>query len=270
MPNNVYYDDIKVMKKPLKQRIKSIIIFLTIVCVGVGCWAVAYWLSSALTVGNLGAFVVFGDTKIKINSRSYYAITLGEYEDKMKAEQVALGSNIQGAGGFVWEDGEKFWVIGNVYSTQSDAEKVMENLKDSKYSVAIKVISMSKLNINMEMYNNEDMDIINNAFEIFDIIFDKLYDFSVRFDKGEITNLAVSSGLSELKGKVKGIIIDVQNLISKGDGVLSKVQTSLVKSDELLDQTIIKTIDNSGTNYSLKYSTTSVIRIKYELFEQLK
>lgn len=269
MPNETYYSDIKIIKKPLKQRIKSILIFLCVILVGIGCYGVAYFLSSALTVGNLGAFVVFGDTKIKIKAKTYYAVTLGEYDDRLKAEQVALGANIQGAGGYIWED-DKYWVIGNVYSSMSDAEKVKENLKESKYSVDIKEITTQNLNLNMDMYEQENMNTINSAFEIFDSIYDSLYDYSVRFDKGEITNLAVSSGLSELKGKVKGIIIDVQNLLIKGDSVLSRVQSSLVMSDELLDQTIIKTMDNSGTNYSLKYSVASIVRIRYELFSKLK
>lgn len=269
MPKDIYYEDIKIIKKPLKSRIKSIIIFLCIIIVCVGCWAVAYIFSSALTVGNLGAFVVFGDTRIKVNAKSFYAITLGEYDDRLKAEQVALGSNIQGAGGYIWEEDNTYWVVGNIYSTQSDAEKVKENLKESKYSIAIKEISMPKININMDMYKNEDMNTINSAFEIIDKIYSVLYDYSVRFDKGEITNLAVSSGISELKGIVKSIIIDVQNLMNKGDSTLKEVQSALVKCDELLDQTIIKTIDNSGTNYSLKYSIACLVRIRYELFQAL-
>lgn len=269
MPNNIYYEDVKVIKKPLKERVKSILIFFCVILIGAGCFGISYFLSSALTVGNLGAFVVFGDTRVKMEGMAYYAVILGEYDDKEKAEQVALGSNIQGAGGYVWEEEDKYWVVGNIYANISDAKSVKENLKDSKYAIDIKEITLKKLNLNFDTYENEDMDIINNSFKIFDKIYNALYDYSVRFDKGEITNLAVSSGLSEWKGEVKGIIIDVQNLISKGDKTLGNVQTALIKSEELLDQTIIKSIDNSGTNYSLKYSVASIIRIKYELFNNL-
>jgi len=269
MSNTVYYSDVKIMKKSFKQRIKSIFKYFLFFAIVVGCFFSAKYLSQALTVGNLGALIVFGDTKIKVNESYVYAVSLGEYSDKNEAERVALGSNIQGAGGFVWEDEGKYYVLGNVYSTLSDAEKVVGNLKDTKYSVSVIQITYPKLNLDFSSYENSDMLVINKSLEAFDDVYSKLYDYSIKFDKGDISNLAVSSGVSELRGEIKGLIISVQNLINKSGGSLEKVQNSLVKLDELLDQTIIKTIDNTSTNYSLKYSIVSVVRIKYDLFKAL-
>ena len=45
-----YYDDVKILKKPLKQRIKSIFNFFLIIVVVIGCFYGAMYLSSALTV----------------------------------------------------------------------------------------------------------------------------------------------------------------------------------------------------------------------------
>lgn len=270
MPNVTYYSDVKIFKKPLKTRVKNFFRFLMVVVVIMLCFLSARFLSSALTVGNLGALIVYGDTTLKVSESGYYAISMGVYSDELEAEKVALGTNIQGAGGYVWQNGGEYHVIGNVYSNFSDAEKVIENLKDTKYNITIMQINFPKLSLDFGMYDNSDMGTIKKAFDILDEVYSALYDYSIRFDKGEITHLAVSSGLSELRGEVKSIIVSVQNLINKQSSDLKKVQNALIKLDELLDQSIIKTIDNTATNYSLKYSIISCVRIKYDLFEELK
>lgn len=268
MPEINYYDDVKVIKKPIRKRLKQILIFLLVVLTIVGCFVSATYLSSALTVGNLGAFVVYGDTALKINKSSLYAVTMGEYSDKSEAEKVALGASIQGASGYIWED-NNYFVIGNIYSANEDALKVVENLKTSSYNVAVKEINFPKVTLDFSMYENSDMGIVKKAINAFDETYELLYESSIKLDKSEITNLAVSSGLSEMRGEIKALIVSVQNLINKSDSDLSLVQSALIKTDELLDQTIIKTIDSGSANYSLKYAISSVIRFKYDLFQEL-
>lgn len=269
MPKTLFYEDVKVVKKPIKKRLKAILKFFLFVVVVVGCFCGAGLMSRVLTVGNISSLVVFGDTRLKIKKSSLFAVTLGFYETRIDAEKVALGANIQGAGGYVWED-DGFAVVGNVYSSEADAESVITNLKDTKYKVDIKVIEFPELNLNFDMYDNSDMDIIRKSINIFDNSYARLYDYSIRYDKGEISHLAVSSGISEVRGEVKGSIVQIQNLINKSSSCLSIVQTSLIKLDEILDQAIIKTIDNSSTNHSLKYAITDIVRVKYDLFQQLK
>lgn len=268
MPKINYYEDVKVLKKPLKQRLKSILIFCLILITIMGCFGIAFFLSEALTVGNLGAFVVYGDTKLKVDKSIMYAVTLGEYANKEEAEKVALGATIQGASGYVWED-NKYYVIGNIYSSYDDAMKVMENLKESKYNTAIKEIVFPKLAIDFEMYENSDMEVVKNSLKIIDDIYKLLYDYSIKYDKGDVSHLAVSSGLSSCRGEVKSMIVKVQNLLNKEMSSLSKIQLALIKCDEILDQTILKAIDNSSTNYSIKYAIACVVRIKYELYLEL-
>ena len=269
MSQATYYSDIKILKKPLKIKIKNFFKFFLIMVVVVGCFLSAKYLSRALTVGNLGALIVYGDTKIKTDENVFYAVTLGEYVDKLEAERVALGSTVQGAGGYVWEKDDRYYVVGNVYVNYADAQKVLENLSNTKYAVSIMEITFGAINIDFSMYENSDMDIINKAINVFDSVYTQLYDYSIRYDKKEITHLAISSGVSEMRGNIKSIIVDVQNLINKSQSDLTKIQNALIKLDELLDQTIIKTIDNSSTSYSIKYSLISVVRIKYELFSVL-
>jgi hypothetical protein len=265
MPNDVYYSDVKKMKKSLKIRIKNFFKFFLVVVVFMGCFFVAKYMSTALTVGNLGAYIVYGGTDIKISSTKMYAVTLGSYDDLKEADAVAIGSTIQGASGYVWYD-DKYYVIGNIYNNESDANKVIENLKDSKYSTNIKVIEFPKVAISLDCYDSKDMNVINKDIKFIDDVYASLYSYSISFDKGELNNLAISSKLSTLRGELRVLISNTQTLLLSPNSHLQNIQNALLKLDEVVDKAIIKTIDNTATNYSLKNAIAESVRIKYDLY----
>jgi len=267
MPKNIYYEDVKIIKKPLKKRIKSFLIFLSVILIFIGVFFISTHLSNALSVGNISGLLIYGDTTINIKSSKLYAITLGEYESKEESEKVSLGTTIQGASGYVWEDG-KYFVIGSIYSSLEDSEKVVENLKDSNYTVGIKEIVFPKLKINFDNLDNKSVSKINDAFIFIDDLYSQLYDYSITFDKGEINNFAVSSNISEIRGECKVHISTIQSFIGNNN-YLQKLQNTLIYIDEILDETILKTIDNSTTNYTLKNSMARVVRLKYDLYNEL-
>lgn len=268
MSKNLYYDDVKIIKKPLSAKLKLAFKFFLIILTFVACGFISVYLSDALTVGNISSLFVYGNKSIKTKETSLYAVTLGEYDTALEAERVGYGANIQGASGYVWED-EKFWVIGNIYSSISDAEKVVENLKDSKYNIEIKEIVFPKLALEFDDYENKDVSQIKEVFDLFDKVYENLYDYSIKYDKGEMNNLAISSEVSNMRGESKVLISKIQNLLSVKNDDLQIIQNNLIRLDELLNQTIIKAIDDTGTNYTLKNSISTAIRIKYEMYYAL-
>ena len=270
MSNIIYYEDVKVIKKPLKQRVKSFLKIFLVIATIVGCFFGATYLSSALTVGNLTSYIVYGGTSVKTKKKTMYAVTLGSYDDYTEAEKVALGSTIQGASGFVWEQDNKYYVVGNIYSSNSDAEKVIENISGTNYKAEVLKIEFASLNLNFDMYDNSNMPVVSKAFEIFGDVEEELYTYSIKFDSGDISHLAVSSNISTLRGEVKAIIVGVQNLINASESKLGVVQEYLIKVDEVLEQAILKTIDNTATSYSLKNAIASVVRLEYNLVNTLK
>ncbi len=267
MSKNAYYEDVKIIKKPLKKRFKNLFIFFICIITVIGVVFSSIYLSDALSVGNISSTLIFGGTKININKHLYFAVTLGEYSEESKAYEVATGSTIQGASGFIWYD-KNYFVIGNIYKSYKDAESVLKNLSDSNYDVNIKEIIIPKIELNFQEIDNKDVAKIREAFNFIDDLYNSLYNFSISFDKGESNNFAISSEISSLRGDCKVHISNIQNYINKGVD-LQKIQDALLKIDELLNQTILKTIDNSSTNYSLKYAISSIIKIKYDLYNNL-
>lgn len=265
MTNFFYYDDVKMVKKPFKKRLKGFLKFFIFCVIVVGIVLSSLFLSKSLAVGNISNVLVYGGTDIKIDKRDMFAISMGKYNNRSEAEGVALGLAIQGGGGYIWENDGEYLVLGSVYSSSDLANSVLTNLSSSKYSISIFKITMPKVSLSFENKENKSVGTIKDAIEHFENVYSKIYDYSIMFDKSEINNLAISSYLSQMRGQTKVYISSVQGLISFGDEALQEIQNGLIKLDELLDQAIIKTIDNSSTSSYLKYTLCSIVDIEYKM-----
>lgn len=272
MSRKIYHEDVKIIKKPLKSKVKlffSIILFFLIIT---GIIVSSFYISKSITVGNVGSLFVYGDTDIKINKKTMYLVVLGKYVDKNEAEKVSLGATVQGASGFIWEtEKNEYLVVGSMYENIADAESVKNNLtQSSNYSVIIEEVVMPKVDLNFDEYENKDVSEIKNAIDFFDTVYADIYNYSIKFDKNEINNLAISSEISELRGKAKGYINKIQSLLSIPNAKLQVIQQSMIELDELMDSAVIRTIDNTGLNYYLKNTFVKVARLKYDCLNKLK
>ncbi len=264
-----YYDDVKIIKKPLKKRLKQFLIFFIFCVFCVGIVFTSYFLSNALTVGNISNVLVYGGKDIEINKREMFAVSMGEYAGRSEAESVALGLTIQGGGGYIWEKEGKCYVLGSVYSDSTSASTVAENLATSKYQISVLKITMPKVFLSFDDKENKAVSTIRDAIGFFEQSYSRIYEYAIMFDKSEINNLAISSYLSELRGQVKVYISSIQSLIGTKDDDLQEIQNGLIRLDELLDQAIIKTIDNSSTSSYLKYTLCSITQIEYDVREKI-
>lgn len=269
MPKIKYYEDVKIIKKPLKKRILRYISFFCIALVFTLCIVVSKYFSNVLTVSGTITNFIYGDNSISKKNKDYYAVTLGEYSTFEEAEKVSLGVTIQGGSGYIWYD-EKYSVIGSFYFTEDDAKKVVNNLQESNYNVSIKKVTLNSFDVKFDNCENKVVRKIEKAIDYFDELIQKLYSYSIDFDKSNLNNLAVSSYIGNLRGDCKVLISEMQGYLQVKDDNLQKIQNTLIKTDELLNEAILKTIDNTSTGYFLKYLISSVIRNQYELYASLK
>lgn len=267
MPKNCYYEDVKIIKRPIKAKLKVIFLsFGMVFLLGFTIFC-SVFLSRALTIGNITTAIVYGGKEINIGKHQMYLVSLGKYDNYEDAERVALGSMVQGAGGFVWDLDNFFCVIGNVYETIDDASAVKKNLNSSNYDVETIEITFPKINLVFDSLENKDVSTIKKAIEFVDECYENLYDYSIKFDKGEMNNFAICSGISSMRGDCKVHISAIQSLMSEKNDDLQQIINCLTKIDEILNISILKTIDNSSTNYSLKNSIISIVYEKFSLYK---
>ena len=227
--------------------------------------------------GNLGAILklnpvsfLFGGGSYEIKKHSYYAVLMGEYDNRAEAEAVASGVAVMGAAAYVWQLDNKFLVVGNVYNNKDDAEKVLKNVSGNNYSVSVKEIPFFKINLNESDLTNEQTKLLVSAVKFLDTVYERCYDYSVKFDKGEVVATVVSSELNGLKGEVlvwanKLDLINSYMLTNKGVLIKNAYITVLAE----LEKSVLSVISGNSTNKDLKYLTTAVTVAKYNLYKNI-
>ena len=115
-------------------------------------------------------------------------VILGRYKDYSEANEVALGSTVRGASGYIWQMNGENLVVGNIYSNKQDAEVVKKNISDSMYKADIVELKFPKIKLNFEDKQNIDVKKIREAIEGIDQIYLELYDNSIKFDSGDTNN----------------------------------------------------------------------------------
>ena len=119
-----YLPDIVVIRKPFA-FIKKIFVIIMIFAVLVGTFLLADLCSGALAMSTLGLNIT-NNERINIDKHTLYAISMSSYDDKESAEHVALGLQVQGAAGYIWQSSNKYLVLGSIYDTKSKAESVVQ------------------------------------------------------------------------------------------------------------------------------------------------
>ena len=262
------YNDTKYIKLKKKNGVKNF--FLLLFCLAM-FGSVVYFsgvFSGVLKVANFS--FLFGDKKISVNEHSYYAVTMGKYETEQEAQAVASGVSIMGAGAYVWLNDDYYYVIGNVYDNKTDAEKVLTNVSGNNYNVEIKEIKFNKISFDNENFTKEQKQVILESINNISDVYKKCYNYSIKFDQGEIVSTVVSSELNTLKG-------DTTIWASKLDAINSVAvtnETLLIKNAYLsisqeLDAVVLKVINGSSANKDLKYLTTSIAIIKFNMFNSI-
>ena len=259
-----YLPDIKVIKRPF-YRIKRILAIILIVAIVCGTYILADYCSGALT---LSAFSIGAKNseRINIEKHSLYAVVMGTYDKKDYAENVALGLQVQGAAGYVWQSANKYLVVGSIYSKYSDAEVVIKNIGETNYTPTIFEIKYVKLSLLIKGITKEDKDILVEAIDYFKTVYNEIYTYSINYDSSKTTNLAISSSINTLKSKSKVYVSKLQEMYARVDSAsISTIRDSMIVLDTTLDSAVYRCLTDSGVNYYLKYLMCDVVDISYKM-----
>lgn len=265
--NVLKYHETKLIKSKNKKG-KGFFVLLFCLLIFVGVVYFSGFLGSVISVGNFS--FLFNNSKIVVKQHSYYAVVMGEYGSEMEAQKVSSGVSVMGAGGYVWNDNEKYYVIGNVYKLKSDAENVLKNMSQTNYSCTVVEIPYKKLSFNAENLTKEQRGVVEACIEQINNVFEKCYNYSISFDKGEVVSTVVSSELNTLKGDllIYGSKLDAINSVAITPQTLH-LKNAIISINNEIENTILKVINGSSPNKDLKYLTSSVAIIKYGLYNAI-
>lgn len=259
-----YLPDIKVIRKPFA-LVKRWVLIVVIVASIVGTFMLADICSGALTLSTLGLNIVSTD-RVNVEKYTLYGVSMGTFDTRQDAEKVALGLQVQGAAGYIWTSNNKYVILGSIFSSIDDANKVISNLQESKYTSSVFEIKYSKLSLVIKGMSGDDKRLIEEIFSHSKKIYSEIYSYSINYDSSVSSNLAISSSLNTLKGETKVYISKLQEMSSRIEcEYLSLIKDTYITLDAMLDSAVYRTLTDSGVNYYLKYLMCEVVDNTHKL-----
>lgn len=263
-----YGTDVSVIKHKHAFVRKLRVILCTIVVVAMAAslgWAVA-----SANNGGLSMHILGQHDKVKVGKTTYYGLNMGQYTDQADAKMTANVVSQAGGAGYVWGVDEEYIVLGAVYLNQSDCEKVINNLSEN-YKASIHKITLKKCKFTIENISKKEQITIRKNVEFCSEVFENLYQISMEYDTGNISNIAVSARANSLKSKVVSAKNQISLLNYTYNNVnLTQIYSTLTAIENVLDLLTNQMLTTENNLNLVKYAYADVLRASFELRNTLK
>ena len=163
-------------------------------------FTMADFFSSLITVGGF----TFTSNSITLPKYNLFAVCITSANTKAQAEENANMCKMQGGAGYLYLYEGKFYIIASVYENESDADKVLTNIKNTnphstKINIQIDTISISS------NLSSEEKTTLEKALNIFKDTYKELYDISVSLDTGVINEVNARLSVNSLGSGINTI-----------------------------------------------------------------
>ena len=216
--------------------------------------------SSLITVGGF----TFVSDEINVSKYTLYAVCTSNHSSELSAKEQANVCSSLGGAGYVWRTDNAYYVIASIYENKSDAEKVMENIIDSKPQTVIKEIIIPAISISNNL-SAQEKSTLTESIGIFKSAYKVLYDISISLDTSLISEVNAKLAVNEIGSNITTTIGNFNTIFPNATAQHLKLTKNAL--DEL-SKTITALIDN--TTYSpytskIKNTYTKVIFIYNQL-----
>ncbi len=265
-----YVDGVKIIKhKKNNTAFVMFVLFASVLLV----YLMSGIFSKALSVTEFSFINMLGlrHNEITAQKHTIYAVTLGEYDDHDKALSVAMGASLAGAGGYVWKENDKFFVIGHVYPDKKDAEIVAENLSFSEYNISVMDVKISAVKVYIENFGSKNSQKINEILKYLYQLYENFYKNTIQFEKQEITYFAFSSFVNSYKGEVRIYQDRIDEIIKEYPSKsLTDIKSGLIAIESSLDNTVKVMLENNLAISIAKYGLIEYVYQYQRLINNLQ
>lgn len=257
-----FYPDVKYIKRKGSVKLRILWWFLFPCAIAVVV-LLAMFFSGLIAGGDLAFWHRYN---LKIGSVTYYGLSFGTYDDLDKAKEVANGTVLQGAAGYIWQDSDKYVVLGNIYMSYDDCKTVIDNITGTNYSMNIYTIKVDNLRKNLDEH-----EIVSDSYSYLIDTIKMLYDTSMDLDTKKMTNIQASSVLNTQKsdGMIQKDTASMYQLSSSSEYVSRCIQ-SLQHTIDTLDDLVYKLIQDESAGYSIRYALCSSVQNVYDCVRDMK
>lgn len=187
--------------------------------------------SGLITVGGYS----FASENITSGELNYYAVCTTSHDTKILADELSETIQLQGGAGYVYMNKHSYYVVAGIYQTEADAEKVKQNLIQSKPQTSIVKITIPSISLTSNLTQQEKTAVLDSL-AIFKNIYLKLYDIAVSLDTNVVTEVNARLQINELASTLNTTLSNYTTLFSNNlTTELLKIKISLEDAKKLLD-----------------------------------
>lgn len=235
-----------------KKTFLSVVLSLVVIV----CLIVANYLSS---------FILPADTNAEsVSSADYtlYFLTLSKSQIKNEAITHAPDFREIGAGGFVWQEGEYFYVVSSVYANKNDAGLVQNSLKQTQ-NIESEIISVKFESVNIiGSFNADEKKIISRSLSASMNFYNSIYDIAISLDTGVYNEISAKLAVNSAHNALAKTYADFSTIYS------NPVEEPIKNIDEMLEK-INKTSQKLCTGEKISDAQTYSSLLKYRYIEVL-
>jgi len=222
-----------------KFSVLSFSIFILGICVCISC---GYLISSALV--STGLFT--NSSEIVKESQTIYAISMSKSQIKEEANSTVANLQSQNGAGFIYKDGDYYYVLASLYENKNDAEHVKTNLLNNGVSCEILTIEKQSSKLSGNFTNNEKT-ILGNCIKINSILFKQLFDVAVSLDTNIFTQ---TSAKLECNKIYSSLVSDKANFETLFKHKFEDLEKNLKRVESCLSNLISENFETQQQTFS--------------------
>lgn len=208
-------------------------------------------ISCGMMFSNIAMTLIF-QTKIEKDEQIFYAISMKKSakEDEIKKEVEIVQS--QNAAGYIYKNGEDFYLLASVYENKNDATLVKEKLLSSGIETEIVEIKIKAKTVEGNFDAAQKLTLTNCLRANFNT-YKKLYDISVALDTGVKTQTTAKLDCNNIYSEFITVKSNFETLFSNFDNMQSELDSIAVHLENLTHENYV----NSSQTFS------SLIKLTY-------
>ena len=162
-----------------------------------------------------------------------YAVSTAKSQSNISATEQSNLCKAKGGAGYTYISDNYFYIIASIYENKADAEKVVQNIKEST-SAEIVTIEISPFSLNSNL-SNEEKSALENSITIFKTSYKELYDISISLDTAVMSEVNARLSLNQLNSKITTTLSNFNTMFN--EQMTSELLTIKLKLNNLLSST---------------------------------
>ncbi len=246
------------MKNRFKKTI-SLISFLFIFSFGIFSFA----FTSSTTVEN----------NLACPSFSIYFVSTAKSQLEAEASSLARDEMSNQNGGYVWHEGNYFYVISSAYENKNDATLVSTNLKNSGIKNEIFEITFPSISFPFSFKSSEEKSIFQAAINLFYSSYKHLFDISICLDTKLYDETKALIETNNLQAKADEIMKNFTLVFNEEkDAIFNHLDEAIIDTNETIGLLTEKQFLSSKQSFlSLtRYTYTKILAIYHNFLEKIQ